>query len=182
MNSILYLPVVRRKFDAAAADQIMQTTIQEFNDQPVSYPDQAFGTPAELGLYLSSMNDEQFAGIIFHNLTFTDAEFIKLVHEYYPTLPILLLAPREPSTGDWLRLNALTGIISSGNYLKSQQHQFEHIYGNTNEKSVQDLLANFIKTASVKADLAQLNIGVVGTFPPGFFFSDSDHKQLVEVF
>lgn len=182
MNSILYLPVVRRKFDAKAADQVMADTLQQLKEVSLISPTTALGTPEELAQYLSEISGETFAGIIFQNLTFTDAEFIKLVHEYYPLLPILLLAPREPSVGGWLRLNSLTGIMSSGNYLNSQKHQYEHIYGNVTEKNVELKINDFIKAASTKQDVANLNIGVVGTFPPGFFFSDSNAKQLKQTF
>lgn len=182
MNSILYLPVVRRKFDAKAADQVMADTQQQLKEVSLISPTTALGTPEELAQYLSEISGETFAGIIFQNLTFTDAEFIKLVHEYYPLLPILLLAPREPSVGGWLRLNSLTGIMSSGNYLNSQKHQYEHIYGNVTEKNVELKINDFIKAASTKQDVANLNIGVVGTFPPGFFFSDSNAKQLKQTF
>lgn len=182
MNSILYLPVVRRKFDAKAADQVMADTLQQLKEVSLISPTTALGTPEELAQYLSEISGETFAGIIFQNLTFTDAEFIKLVHEYYPLLPILLLAPREPSVGGWLRLNSLTGIMSSGNYLNSQKHQYEHIYGNVTEKNVELKINDFIKAASTKQDIANLNIGVVGTFPPGFFFSDSNAKQLKQTF
>lgn len=182
MNSILYLPVVRRKFDANAADQVMADTLQQLKEVSLISPTTALGTPEELAQYLSEISGETFAGIIFQNLTFTDAEFIKLVHEYYPLLPILLLAPREPSVGGWLRLNSLTGIMSSGNYLNSQKHQYEHIYGNVTEKNVELKINDFIKAASTKQDVANLNIGVVGTFPPGFFFSDSNAKQLKQTF
>ena len=182
MNSILYLPVVRRKFDANAADQVMADTQQQLKKVSLISPTTALGTPEELAQYLSEISGETFAGIIFQNLTFTDAEFIKLVHEYYPLLPILLLAPREPSVGGWLRLNSLTGIMSSGNYLNSQKHQYEHIYGNVTEKNVELKINDFIKAASTKQDIANLNIGVVGTFPPGFFFSDSNAKHLKQTF
>lgn len=182
MNSILYLPVVRRKFDAEAANQVMQDTLQELDHTSLVKPKEALGTPEELAQYLSDVRNHQFAGIIFHNLTFTDAEFIKLVHEYYPETPILLLAPREPSVGGWPRLNALNGIISSGNYLKSQKHEFEHIYGDVTEKNVINKIQEFTKSASVKQDVENLTIGVVGTYPPGFFFSDANAKQLHATF
>lgn len=182
MSKILYLPVVRRKFDAATAETIMQTTLKQLNQYDLIAPKQALGDPSELGEFLSRVQNNQVAGIIFHNTTFTDAEFIQMVHQYYPTTPILLLAPREPSVHGWLRLNALTGIISSGNYLVSQKHDFEHIYGNPTESVVQSKIASFVKAVQIKSDLAALNIGVVGTYPPGFFFSDADAAQLHDHF
>ncbi|KRK98715.1 hypothetical protein FD04_GL000451 [Secundilactobacillus odoratitofui DSM 19909 = JCM 15043] len=178
MTQILYLPVVRRKFDADTAEQIMQQTKKQLAEYNLVAPDAALGDPTELSSYLSSVRNQHFAGIIFHNTTFTDAEFIKLVHEWYPTTPILLLAPHEPSVGGWLRLNALTGIMSSGNYLASQHHQFDHIYGNPDEPAVHDEITRFVKAVQVKDELASLNIGVVGTYPPGFFFSDANAAQL----
>ncbi|KRM11762.1 hypothetical protein ABTQ33_01825 [Paucilactobacillus suebicus] len=178
MSKILYLPVVRRKFDADTAEKIMQTTLDQLKEYDLVAPKSALGDPTELGEFLSSIQNTSVAGIIFHNTTFTDAEFIQMVHRYYPTTPILLLAPREPSIHGWLRLNALTGIISSGNYLVSQHHDFEHIYGNPEEPVVQDKVASFVKSVQVKDDLAHLNIGVVGTYPPGFFFSDADAAEL----
>lgn len=182
MSNLLYLPVVRRKFDAATAEQIMQTTLKQLADYDLIAPKEALGDPSELGDFLSSIQNESVAGIIFHNTTFTDAEFIQMVHRYYPTTPILLLAPREPSIHGWLRLNALTGIISSGNYLVSQHHDFEHIYGNPDEPAVAHKIASFAKAVQIKADLNDLNIGVVGTYPPGFFFSDADAAELKQHF
>lgn len=110
MSQILYLPVVRRKFDAKSAEAIMETTQKELAKYDVLGPKDALGDPTELSSYLGSINDQAISGIIFQNTTFTDAEFIQLVHRYYPTTPILLLAPREPSVHGWLRFNALTGI------------------------------------------------------------------------
>lgn len=182
MSKLLYLPVVRRKFDAETAEQMMQTTLQQLSQYDLIAPQAALGDPSELAEFLSQIQDQTVAGIIFHNTTFTDAEFIQLVHQYYPTTPILLLAPKEPSVGGWLRLNALTGIISSSNYLVSQHHDFEHIYGNPDEPAVIDKVASFVKAVHVKDDLAHLNIGVVGTYPPGFFFSDADAAQLQQHF
>ncbi|MTV81232.1 hypothetical protein [Secundilactobacillus folii] len=178
MSKIIYLPVVRRKFDADTAEKIMQATRQQLKPYEVLTPESALGDPTELSHYLSSVQHEQIAGIIFHNTTFTDAEFIKLVHEWYPTTPILLLAPHEPSVGGWLRLNALTGLMSSGNYLASQHHQFNHVYGNPDEPAVRSQIGSFVKAATVKDALAHLNIGVVGTYPPGFFFSDANAHEL----
>lgn len=182
MSNLLYLPVVRRKFDADTAEQMMQATRQQLDTYPLIAPETSLGDPTELSSYLSSVRNESIAGIIFHNTTFTDAEFIKLVHEWYPTTPILLLAPHEPSVGGWLRLNALTGIMSSGNYLASQHHQFEHVYGNPDEPAVRDKVNSFVKAAMLKADLASLKIGVVGTYPPGFFFSDANAAELRQHF
>lgn len=182
MSQILYLPVVRRKFDAKSAEAIMETTQKELAKYDVLCPKDALGDPTELSSYLGSINDQAISGIIFQNTTFTDAEFIQLVHRYYPTTPILLLAPREPSVHGWLRFNALTGIMSSGNYLASQHHPFEHIYGNPDEAAVQDKIKVFVEAAQVKSDLAALNIGVVGTYPPGFFFSDANADELSRTF
>lgn len=178
MSKILYLPVVRRKFDADFATKVVHQTKNQLQDYDLIAPDEALGDPQELGSFLSSVQENEIAGIIFQNTTFTDAEFIQLVQRSYPTTPILLLAPREPSIHGWLHLNALTGLMSSGNYLNSQKHSFEHIYGNPDETSVQQTIDNFVATITVKDDLAHLNIGVVGTFPPGFFFSDADAQQL----
>lgn len=182
MSKILYLPVVRRKFDADTAEKIMQSTKQQLSEYDLVAPEAALGDPTELSSYLASVRDQHFAGIIFHNTTFTDAEFIKLVHEWYPNTPILLLAPHEPSIHGWLRLNALTGIMSSGNYLASQHHQFDHIYGNPDEPAVHDKINSFVKAAQIKDEVAHLNIGVVGTFPPGFFFSDANAAELQKHF
>lgn len=178
MSKILYLPVVRRKFDAEFATKIMAATKKQIVEYDVIAPQEALGDPQELASFLSTIQENDIAGIIFQNTTFTDAEFIQLVQRSYPTTPILLLAPREPSIHGWLHLNALTGLMSSGNYLASQKHQFQHIYGNPDEEAVQQVIADFVQSVKVKDDLAHLNIGVVGTFPPGFFFSDADADQL----
>ena len=55
MNSILYLPVVRRKFDAEAAGQVMQATLQELDHTNLVKPKEALGTPEELAQYLSDV-------------------------------------------------------------------------------------------------------------------------------
>ncbi|MCP0886851.1 hypothetical protein LB941_05795 [Ligilactobacillus sp. WILCCON 0076] len=182
MNKILYLPVVRRKFDAKTAETIRGQLSELLSAYDVIEPTEALGDPTELASFLSQVQEQDFAGIIFHNTTFTDAEFVKLVHRYYPEKPILLLAPREPSVHGWLHFNSLTGIVSSANYLHTQKHYFQHIYGNPDEIFVQKKIQGFVKACLLKDKIANSKIGVVGTFPPGFFFSDADAVKLKATF
>ncbi|WP_281165450.1 hypothetical protein [Liquorilactobacillus sicerae] len=184
MSKILYIPVVRDKFDYQKAEEIFEN-VKNFLlklSKQIIIPSKSIGDIPTLKEFLNANQAQNFTGIIFHNTTFTDAEFIQTVHQYYPEVPILLLAPREPSIGERLKLNALTGIISSANYLKTHDHDFQQVYGNPDEQHVKEVISRFIKACTLKSALASLKIGVVGTFPPGFFFSDANAGLLKRTF
>lgn len=182
MTNLLYIPVERRLFDAAAADHIFEQMLQVLQPYHVTVPEHNLGTPEEMGDYLTSVNQQRFAGIIFHNTSFTGAEFIEQIAARFPTTPILLVASKEPSIGGWLRLNGGTGLISTANSLMRHRHPYSYIYGDPDEVAVQNAVKNFYQSVTLKAKLAQLKIGVVGTYPVGFAFAGTDEAALKATF
>ncbi len=182
MANLLYIPVERRLFDAAAADQIYDEMLTVLAPYHATVPAHNLGTPEEMGDYLTSVNQQDFAGIIFHNTSFTGAEFIEQIADRFPSTPILLVASREPSIGGWLRLNGGTGLISTANSLMRRQHAYSYVYGDPNEAAVQTAIKNFSQAVTLKAKLAKLKIGVVGTYPLGFAFAGVDEAALQETF
>ncbi|MFD0896459.1 hypothetical protein [Loigolactobacillus binensis] len=182
MANLLYIPVERRLFDAAAADNIYTQMLKVLQPYHVTVPEHNLGTPEEMGNFMTRVNQQHFDGIIFHNTSFTGAEFIEQIADYFPTTPILLIASREPSIGGWLRLNGATGLISTANSLMRRHHPYSYIYGDPDETKVQYKVKDFCQSVSLKAKLAQLKIGVVGTYPVGFAFAGANEAALKRTF
>lgn len=184
MSKILYIPVVRRLFDAPAADQIFTQMVALLKPYDALVPAHNLGTPEEMGDYLASVNHETVSGIIFHNTSFTGAEFIEVIHRYFPTTPILLVASKEPEigTGNRLHLNGGVGLISTANSLAHVKQPYDYILGDPSEAAVQAKVASFAEAVTLQAKLATLKIGVVGTFPPGFAFAGTDEAKLTATF
>ncbi|WP_390404712.1 hypothetical protein [Lacticaseibacillus jixiensis] len=180
---LLYIPVVRRLFDAKTADERYTQMLTLLQDAAVVTPPHNLGDLDELADYLTAVHDQgPFAGIIFHNTSFTGAEFIEAVHAQFPTTPMLLVASKEPSLGGWLRLNGSIGLMSTGNYLHTHAHAFTFAYGDPTDQAVIKQTQTFIQAATLRAKLAALTIGVVGTFPTGFAFSGTDEAKLAATF
>ncbi|WP_225049271.1 hypothetical protein [Lacticaseibacillus kribbianus] len=183
MQKIVYVPVERRLFDAAAADAIFDQMRGQLQSLPnVMLPAHNLGTPSEMIEYLRGIPSSEVGGVIFHNTSFTGSEFIELIHQYFPSVPVLVIASREPSIGGWLRLNGATGLISTANYLKRRHHTYDFIYGDPTEPAVQKKVAAYVRAVNTMLAIRTLTIGVVGSFPVGFDFAGADEGELATVF
>lgn len=179
---ILYLPVGRLTFDVETAKQYFQeskTLLEEIAEMVIS-PADLLTDPADLLAFVQA-NLEEADIIVFQNITFTDGEFILHVLEQ-TNKPILCWGVREPSVGGWLRLNSLTGMMSTANVLYNQERKALSVIGNPSEKEVQHEIAQKLGILAVVTRMLSLKIGVIGSYPNGFFFSGSDAKALDEAF
>lgn len=176
--SLVYIPVVRRKFDAELAQKRFETTLATLQllAPEIVAPHEPLGEPVELLNFIENLAEEPTA-IIFQQLTFTGQEFVtELVKRY--SVPIFLLIEKEPSVHGWLHLNAMTGLLSTANYLHMHGQVYQEYIGGVDEDAGAQAVRQFISSVEAYQDLQNLTVGVVGTFPPGFNFSGTDPKEL----
>lgn len=182
-TSVLYLPIGRKTFDLAAAEEVRAESSAWLKGscEQVTEPQEIITSVNELDEFLQSCRDITFDTVLYQSVTFADAEFVLKALEYVK-LPYIVWSVREPSTGGRLRLNSLTGGNSTSNTLKHQRHPFSFSFGNPSESALQgDLLQKF-RVNRVIRKLQELTIGVVGEHPPGFFFSDTNSGLLKQTF
>lgn len=180
--TVVYLPVVRRKFDATLAQQrftATQAALRLMIPDLVS-PQAPLGEPSELLAFIETL-DQEPAAIIFQQLTFTGQEFINEVISRY-AVPILLLAEEEPSVHGWLHLNALTGLLSTANALHAHQLPYQHYLGGVDTAAGARVVSQFISSLQAYQTLRHLTLGVVSTHPVGFDFSATHPRALRQTF
>lgn len=176
--SLVYIPVVRRKFDAELAQKRFETTLATLKliEPAIVAPHEPLGEPAELLNFIENLEEEPTA-IIFQQLTFTGQEFVtELVKRY--AVPVFLLIEKEPSVHGWLHLNAMTGLLSTANYLHMHGQVYQEFIGGVDEDAGAQAVRQFISSVQAYHDLQHLTVGVVGTFPPGFNFSGTNPQEL----
>ncbi|WP_258115670.1 hypothetical protein [Levilactobacillus yiduensis] len=176
--SLVYIPVVRRKFDAELAQKRFETTLATLQliAPDIVAPQAPLGEPNELLDFIENLAEEPTA-IIFQQLTFTGQEFVtELVKRY--SVPVFLLIEKEPSVHGWLHLNAMTGLLSTANYLHMHGQVYQQFIGGVDEEAGAKAVRQFISSVDAYQDLQHLTVGVVGTFPPGFNFSGTNPQEL----
>lgn len=147
------------------------------NCQTVVAPEQIISSPEELEEFLNDEKNVQIDSVLYQSVTFADGEFIAKVLEKFMQ-PVIVWSVREPSVGGRLRLNSLTGGNSTSNVLRCQHHPFSFVFGNPDEEELQQRLLQQFEVMRVLKSLRELKIGVVGDYPPGFFFSDANEEEL----
>jgi L-fucose isomerase-like protein len=178
-TTVLYLPIARKTFDMEAAQQVYTKSMDWLSEncRTVAGPEQILTSPEELEDFLIKVKNTEIDTIIYQSVTFADGEFVVKVLENF-SLPVIVWSVREPSVGGRLRLNSLTGGNSTSNVLRCHKHPFSFVFGNPDEESLQrKMLQKFDVMRVIKA-LRELKIGVVGDYPPGFFFSDANEEEL----
>ncbi|MGL5042010.1 MAG: hypothetical protein ACRC6X_02760 [Culicoidibacterales bacterium] len=181
-EKILYLPVARLTFDVETARKYFKESkalLETIAKTVISPPDLLTDAESLRSFVQTHANDAQI--IVFQNITFTDGEFILNVLEQ-TTKPLLCWGVREPSVGGWLRLNSLTGMMSTANVLYNQQKKALSLIGNPSETELQAELQEKLEILAVISRVNSLKLGVIGTYPNGFFFSGSDDKALAKTF
>ncbi len=172
---ILYLPIGRKQFDLEVAEMQRKKTSEYLNQisENVIEPKEIITSPLDLERFLNTVNPESVLITVYQSVTFADGEFIqKIINEV--KAPVIVSSVREPSIGGRLRLNSLTGGNSTCHFLRSEQHPYSFIFGNVDEAHVRSKIRIQISVLNVIQRLRTLKIGVVGEYPPGFFFSDTD--------
>ncbi|CAJ1228932.1 fucose isomerase [Levilactobacillus zymae] len=180
--TIVYLPVVRRKFDAELAQQrftATQAALQLAVPNLVS-PAAPLGEPAELLAFIETLDQEPTA-LIVQQLTFTGQEFIdELISRY--AVPVLLLAEEEPSVHGWLHLNALTGLLSTANALHTHGLPYQQYLGGVDTPQGAQVVRQFVSSVQAYQAVHHLTLGVVSDHPTGFDFSGTVPWALTQTF
>jgi len=179
-KKILYIPIGRKTFDLEAAEVQREKSLRYLQQihKDVIQPEGIITSPEELEAFLSKVDREAVMATIYQSVTFADAAFIQNIIKKV-SAPVIVWSVREPSIGGRLRLNSLTGGNSTCHFLRSEGHPYSFVYGNADESQVQEKLRKQLSVLKVIQRLQKLKIGVVGEYPPGFFFSDTD-EQLLE--
>lgn len=176
---VLYLPIGRKTFDIGTAERYRKQSMEwiQGSCQTVVAPEGIITSVDELEGYLDSIKELKIDTILYQSVTFADGEFMVKVIEYFKQ-PVIVWSVREPSVGGRLRLNSLTGGNSTSNVLRNHGHPFSFVFGNPDEENLQKRLLRQFDVMRVLKALNELKIGVVGEYPPGFFFSDSNEEEL----
>ncbi|MFP3126136.1 hypothetical protein OH784_26220 [Ectobacillus funiculus] len=180
---VLYLPIGRKTFDLEAAESYHEQSMKLLQEccQTVVAPGEILTSVEELEQFLETVKDQEIDTILYQSVTFADGEFMVKALEYFRE-PVIVWSVREPSVGGRLRLNSLTGGNSTSNVLRNHQHPFAFVFGNPTEGQLKKRLLQQFDVMRVRKALSQLKIGVVGEYPPGFFFSDANEEELQQTF
>lgn len=182
-TKVLYLPIGRLTFDVEAAENVRKESLQWLNSNclKVITCEKIVTSVEELEEFLKSIHNQKIDSVIYQSVTFADGEFIEKVVSYFKE-PVIVWSVREPSVGGRLRLNSLTGGNSTSNALNNYQHPFTFVFGNPNEEQFNQRMRQQMNIMRVIRLVSEARIGVVGDYPPGFFFSDANEEKLKETF
>jgi L-fucose isomerase-like protein len=178
-TAILYLPIGRKTFDLETAEMYRSQSMSwlEESGHTVIAPNEILTSIEELEQFLQSVAATEIDTVLYQSVTFADGEFMVKALEYFK-VPVIVWSVREPSVGGRLRLNSLTGGNSTSNVLRNHQHPFAFVFGNPDEEKLQTELLEKFNVMRVLKAIQQMKIGVVGDYPPGFFFSDANEEEL----
>lgn len=180
---ILYLPAARLTFDGALAKQVFTQSKQLLSDLPdvtLTAPEDLLSDPADLQTFIEA-NGTAYDLVVFQDITFVDGDFISNTIDLV-NAPILVWGVREPSIGGRLRLNTLTGVMSTANTLTVNHRKYLYLIGNPDDKTTAKALQQKIDVLYLIKRLHAMNIGVVGKYPNGFYFSDTNNQVLHDTF
>lgn len=180
-SKILYLPIGRKTFDIEMAEIQRKKSSEYLNQisENIIEPKNIITSPEELDGFLRTIDADSVLVSIYQSVTFADGEFIqKTIGKV--DVPVIVWSVREPSVGGRLRLNSLTGGNSTSHFLRSEDHPYSFVFGNIEETQVQRKIQTKLSVLNVTQKLQKLKIGVVGEYPPGFFFSDTNEELLKE--
>lgn len=179
---LLYLPVGRKTFDMEIANEYYVSTKISLkkNDFDFHSPREIL-TDVEDALSYLKDHKGQFDVIVFQHLTFTGAEFIDAIMDLVK-VPIIVWGVKEPSKYSRLRLNSLTGVMSTSNYLKNMDYKFEKVLGNPDELSCMEEFKSKMNVIKTIRNLNTLKLALIGNYPPGFYYSDAHVMELKKTF
>ncbi|AEB07204.1 hypothetical protein Corgl_1096 [Coriobacterium glomerans PW2] len=179
----LYLPAARLTFDVDLAQRMFEQSRRLLGDLPgieLTAPDTLLSDPAELADFVRGHRSATDA-IIFQAITFVDGEFIGTAIDLIDA-PVIIWGLREPGIGGRLRLNSLTGVMAAANTLKFNGRTFLHLIGNPDQQRTELDLSRSLAVLGLAWRFKTTTVGVVGTYPSGFFFSDTNNQALHEAF
>ncbi len=174
-----FLPLARVNFDmeAAAACLAQSKAMLKRAAPDIVCPEKHLTTHAEMIDWIKANGPFDF--VLVQASTFIDPRFGL---EYLQLLgcPVVIWSVREPSiaAGTRIRLNSLTGAIALTQITRQLGRKFEFIYGNPDEPAVEEAVARWARAAAAAARIRAMRMGVVGSIPPGYFFSLEEEVQL----
>ena len=174
-----FLPLARVNFDMEAAGECLAASrsMLERISSGILCPEKHLTTYDEMIAWIKA--NQPFDFVIAQASTFMDPRFGL---EYLQLLdcPILIWSVREPSiaAGTRIRLNSLTGAIALTQITHQLGNRYEFIYGNPGEEQVDGVIARWVRAAEVASKIRDMRMGVIGSIPPGYFFSLEEEVQL----
>lgn len=176
---ILFLPTARLTFDVKLAEKIFNESKQMLmameNITPI-IPDGLLTDPQMLTHFVKQSGLTADL-ILFQHTTFTDGEFIKGAVDLVD-VPVIIWGVHEPTVGGRLRLNSLTGVMSTANFLANNKKSYLYTRGNPTDHELILNLKRQINVIRTIKKLKELKLGVVGEYPNGFYFSDANKTEL----
>lgn len=182
-TKILYLPAARLTFDGELAKEVFEKSkaaLSAIEDVDLVAPDGLLSDPDDLTKFIQD-NGVAYDLVVFQDITFVDGDFINNTIGLVDA-PVIVWGVREPSIGGRLRLNTLTGVMSTANTLQVNDRKYLYLIGNPDDDKTIEKLKNQIDVLKLVHDLRAMNIGVVGKYPNGFFFSDTNNQVLHSTF
>lgn len=179
---VLFLPTARLTFDVELANQIFNSSkkmLESMKEITPIIPEGLLTDPEMLKEFVSEEGLDSDI-ILFQDTTFTDGEFIQGAIDLVDA-PVIIWGVREPSIGGRLRLNSLTGVMSTANVLYNNQKAYLYTLGNPDEASTVESLTKQINVLNTIQKVNGLTLGVIGNYPNGFFFSDANELDLRNV-
>ncbi|WP_283583016.1 hypothetical protein [Limosilactobacillus difficilis] len=181
---VLYLPVARLTFDVNLAEQMFKESKQALVNLPgieLSAPDELLSDPVKLDNFISQAG-QHWDAVVFQDITFVDGQFISQTIDLV-NAPVIIWGLREDlENGGRLRLNTLTGVMSTANTLMVNHRQYCCLIGNPDEDQTVIKLKSLLKVVAVYRRLHGMHLGVVGKYPAGFYFSDADNQLIHDTF
>lgn len=182
-TKVLFLPTARLTFDVELAESMFnqsKTLLESMGTIQAIIPNGLLTDPEMLKAFVET-NGLQADVILFQDTTFTDGEFIQNAIDLVDA-PVIIWGLKEPSIGGRLRLNSLTGVMSTANVLTNNKRAYLYTRGNPDETATKESLSSQINVLTTIERMKDLTIGVVGNYPGGFFFSGANEIDLRNTF
>ena len=182
-TKILFLPTARVTFDVVLAKQIFTESKEMLlameNCKPI-IPNGLLTDPGMVKEFVETKGLDCDL-ILFQDTTFADGEFIKTAIDLVD-VPVIVWGVREPSVGGRLRLNSLTGVMSTANFLHNNKKRYLYTMGNPTENTTFTTIKKQIDVLTTIKKLSHVTLGVIGEHPDGFFFSGTNSEDLQRTF
>ncbi|EOI55424.1 L-fucose/L-arabinose isomerase family protein [Enterococcus gilvus] len=183
LTKVLFLPTARLTFDVELAENIYSQSKELLLNMEGIQPIIPEGLLTDPDMLVDFINVHGLDAdvILFQDTTFTDGEFIQNAIDLV-NVPVIIWGLKEPSIGGRLRLNSLTGVMSTANVLHNNKRPYLYTRGNPEEKATKINLEKQINVLSAIKKVKNLTIGVIGNYPGGFFFSGANEMDLRNAF
>ena len=174
-----FLPLGRVNFDMEAAKACLAASrsMLERASPGIACPDRHLTTHDDMVAWVKA--NAPFDFLVVQASTFVDPRFgLELLRRV--DCPLVIWSVREPSIaqGGRIRLNSLTGAVALTGIAKQLGARFEFLYGDPGEESVEKAIARWTRAAAAASRIRDMRLGVIGSIPPGYFFSLEEEVQL----